>query len=896
MGRYTRYFDEIAITSLPDVGGKCASLGEMSRAGFPVPKGFCITTSAYRDFIASSHEMDEFLDLLDNLPLDRIEEIRLLGMQIRDHLQSIAMPKEIESDIMDAWKRSGEDQSYAIRSSATAEDLPTASFAGQQETYLNVKGAAQLLQAVQKCWASLFTDRAIIYRAKNGFDNRSVYLSVVVQQMVFPDVSGIMFTADPVSGHRHIISIDASFGIGEALVSGIVSGDLYKVRRSLIVEKKISEKKKAIYPAPGGGTEAKDLPAAMQIKQALPDEKVMELAELGLRIEEHYGSEQDIEWCLAGDKFFILQSRPITSLYPVPDAGDGKFHVFFSFAHMQMMVDAMRPLAISVWRTLIPFGKDSATSYSPIISGAGGRLFIDGTAFLYWRPTRRFFYSKINILDELMADAISKVMTSEDFLQCEGEYRNAGRQVLSLFRPVLPLYTSLIPRLIYSMAFWDPSNITERAMSSLEKAVGHYESSIMRASGPERIKSIQESIGSSMISSLKDCLSDVPLGFIALPLASRLTRQWLGKDFDVDALSKSLPGNVTSELGLMIGDLADVARMHPDVVRYLEGAKGSTFYQGLSEVKGGDVFKAELDRFMDRYGMRCPGEIDITNVRWREAPTLLMPSILGHIKSNAPGEHRERFRQGQKVAEGAVRDVLESIRTTPGGYAKSRLMSRLLSIYRNSAGLRELPKYGIVRFFGIYRQAILKEAGSLCRRGVLSEEEDVFYLSLSELVALLENQFSGSVERLVQSRKIAYAHYQKLTPPRVITSEGEVFTGIRSGAFAPEGALVGTPVSAGVAEGYVKVVLRPEEATLKKGDVLVAPFTDPGWTPLFQSARALVVEVGGTMTHGSVIAREYGIPAVVGIENVTRILKDGQRVRVDGTRGFVQMLNENQLS
>jgi phosphohistidine swiveling domain-containing protein len=178
----------------------------------------------------------------------------------------------------------------------------------------------------------------------------------------------------------------------------------------------------------------------------------------------------------------------------------------------------------------------------------------------------------------------------------------------------------------------------------------------------------------------------------------------------------------------------------------------------------------------------------------------------------------------------------------------------------------------------------------------LSEEEDVFYLSLSELVALLENQFSGSVERLVRSRKIAYAHYQRLTPPRVITSEGEVFTGIRSGAFAPEGALVGTPVSAGVAEGYVKVVLRPEEATLKKGDVLVAPFTDPGWTPLFQSARALVVDVGGTMTHGSVIAREYGIPAVVGIENVTRILKDGQRVRVDGTRSFAQMLNENQLS
>jgi len=217
-------------------------------------------------------------------------------------------------------------------------------------------------------------------------------------------------------------------------------------------------------------------------------------------------------------------------------------------------------------------------------------------------------------------------------------------------------------------------------------------------------------------------------------------------------------------------------------------------------------------------------------------------------------------------------------------------MSRLLSIYRNSTGLREFPKYVIVQFFDIYRQAILIEARALHQRGVLEKEEDVFYLYLDELIALLENRFSEDLTRLIDSRKRAYEQYQKMTPPRVMTSEGEVITGVRSDVEAPKGALIGTPVSAGVAEGYVKVILIPEAAKLEKGDVLVAPFTDPGWTPLFYSVEALVVEIGGMMTHGSVIAREYGIPAVVGIENATKILKDGQYVRVDGTRGFVQIL------
>ncbi len=278
MSGYIMHFNEIDSSSLPEVGGKGANLGEMSKAGFPVPQGFCITTSAYRDLLATSPEMDQLLDILGSLQADQMEEISKLGKQVRDHLQSLTVPARVQAAIIDAWKKTGEEKSYAVRSSATAEDLPAASFAGQQDTYLNVTGEERLLRAVQKCWASLFTDRAITYRARNGFDHRSVLLSVVVQQMIFPDVSGIMFTADPVSGHRGTVSIDAGFGLGEALVSGIVTADLYQVRKGRIIKKQIAAKKLATYAVPEGGAVSREIPPELQSQAALSDDKILELA------------------------------------------------------------------------------------------------------------------------------------------------------------------------------------------------------------------------------------------------------------------------------------------------------------------------------------------------------------------------------------------------------------------------------------------------------------------------------------------------------------------------------------------------------------------------------------------------------------------------------------------
>ncbi|WP_417498502.1 phosphoenolpyruvate synthase [Laceyella putida] len=887
METYVLLFNEMDRANLSDVGGKGANLGEMCKAGFPVPPGFCVTTAAYRHFIETSNEMDALLDSLNQLKPEQLDEIRLLGQRIRDHLLTVTLSEQIKSVIIDAWTKLGRDHAYAVRSSATAEDLPTASFAGQQETYLNVKGSDQLIEAVQKCWASLFTDRAIVYRANNGFDHRSVYLSVVVQRMVYPDVSGIMFTADPITGHRHTVSIDAGFGLGEALVSGIVTADLYKVRNNQIILKQIAKKEKGIFPISQGGTEIKALPPELQQKQALPDRMIMELAELGRRIEQHYGSEQDIEWCLEGDQIYIVQSRPITSLYPVPAADDDHYRVYYSFGHKQMMTDYIKPLGTSVLRTLVPFDKDSFREESRSLVEAGGRLFFDYSFPIYLKSVQRKLSESSMVDDDLLA--LKKVVLREEFQQ-RALKRGVKRHIFRAYKPLLGFFGKMVPRLLKIIYFEDPHRALERAYATFERDLARHQQAVFQRSGAERIKLIQEIAGRDLFLSTFDSLTYTLSGFIAWTIVDRKVKKWLGEELSA-SIHKSPPGNVTSEMGLMIGDLADAARNCPEVVAYLQRAEDNTFYEGLKKIEGGDAFKAELDQFMKKYGMRSPGEIDMTRVRWKEAPTMIVPSILSHMRSNAPNEHREKFKQGEQEANEAIQALLARIKATRGGSRKAKKLSRFISLFRNTVGIRELPKYIIIRYFDIFREAILDEAKILSEQGIIETKEDVFYLKLDELIALLNNRLKDDVKDLIYYRNMLEIRYRNLTPPRVITSDGEVFTAERSNEEAPPGALLGIPVSAGVAEGYVKVVLRLEEGKLNKGDILVAPYTDPGWTPLFYSAKALVTEIGGMMTHGSVVAREYGIPAVVGVENATKILKDGQYIRVDGTNGFVEILD-----
>ncbi|MEC1242351.1 PEP-utilizing enzyme, partial [Bacillus paralicheniformis] len=332
-------------------------------------------------------------------------------------------------------------------------------------------------------------------------------------------------------------------------------------------------------------------------------------------------------------------------------------------------------------------------------------------------------------------------------------------------------------------------------------------------------------------------------------------------------LYKSLPHNVTTEMGLELGDLSDQARKYPEVIDYFKRADSENFMEELLKIPGGAELKSSLDGFLKKYGMRCVGEIDMTRPRWAEAPVQLVPSILSHIRTTAPGEHRRKFKQGEMEAEEAKKDIISQFR-----FPEKKRVSRLVHMYRSLMGMREHHKFTLVKLMFLYKKAILKEARTLVEKGILNCEDDVFYFTLEELIALLENRGIGDIPELLTDRKRQHMSNQKLTSPRVMTSEGEIITGRLRNAKSPEGALTGTPVSAGIIEGIARVVKSPEDAKLNQGDILVAPYTDPGWTPLFTSAAGLITEVGGMMTHGSVVAREYGIPAVVGIDKATDII------------------------
>lgn len=867
------FFDQIDRASLPLVGGKGANLGELSKAGFPVPPGFCLTTRAYKEFIATSSEMDSFFVQLDQLNPHDLDQLRALGQQIRNHLQQLEVPDDLRREIFSAWNTIGKEFTYAIRSSATAEDLPTASFAGQQDTYLNIKGQEDLLRQIRQCWVSLFTDRAIAYRAKNGFDHRQVYLSVVVQRMVHPETSGILFTADPINGNRKVVSIDASFGLGEAIVSGMVSADLYKVKANQIIQKNISEKKIAIFSLPEGGTVKQELPLSQRNKPALNDEQILHLAELGKAIEQHFGSPQDIEFCIEQGKVFIVQSRPITTLFPIPDHLVDSFRVMVSFGHIQMMTDAIKPLGISIIKTLAP---------KKLFVETGGRIFIDLTDILRHPLPQKIFPKLAANADEKISRAIKEVIQREEFRKTSAK---------SVFNRSVPRFLfPILKKAWQNYHKGDPRDIKREIDSYIEEKKTEVKKILAKAKGADRITAIENYLDKFLVKLFPIVLSYMLPYFVSMARLRKKLIDLLGSDQELAHLNKSLPGNITTEMGLELGDLADLVRNSPKALEYLQKADDSTFIEGFANLPDGQKIQQAFISFLSKYGMRCPGEIDITRARWREAPTQLVPAILGHINSVNPQEHRQRFQQGEVEALSSQEKILEKVQNSS---YKTKRLRRLIDLYRHLGPLREHHKYLLVLIIDECKKAIMSEAKQLVEKGIFQQVEDVYYVSLDELKKILNGEFRQDISQLIVRRKEEYKWHQTLKPPRVMTSEGEIVTGAPKKGKFPEGSLVGTPASSGVVVGKARIILNPDKAQLNEGEILVAPHTDPGWTPLFPSAKALITEVGGLMTHGSVVAREYGIPAVVGVDDATKIIKDGQQIRVDGDQGFVEILENN---
>ncbi|MGW1204834.1 rifamycin-inactivating phosphotransferase [Streptomyces cyaneofuscatus] len=860
---------EADATQLALVGGKGAQLGALSRIdGIRVPDGFCVTTDAFRRVVARVPALDDRLDRLWRSDPDDREALRTLSADIRRTIEETAIPGGLATEITGALARLGEGTAVAVRSSATAEDLPTASFAGQQDTYLNVVGPAEVLRHVSRCWASLFTERAVAYRRRNGVDHRTVQMAVVVQRMVFPEAAGVLFTADPLTGNRRTATVDAGFGLGEALVSGLVNPDVYTVRDGAVVARAIAAKQRAVHALPGGGTREVEVDPQRQGRPALTDAQVLRLVELGRRIEAHFGRPQDIEWCLADDGFRIVQSRPITTVYPIPDAGDQERHIYVSVGHQQMMTDAMKPLGLSLWQR---------TAMVPMHE-AGGRLFVDVTPRLASPASRAALLDLVGRGDPLVRDALETVLDRDDPVPPLPDTGGPGGPPAGgASAPSAEADPAIVPELI------------ERSQAS----VAALERDLRAKRGPALFDFLLEAFEEH-----KRVLGD-PLSMRAITAGMEATwwlndqlGEWLGEKNAADTLTLSVPGNITSEMGLDLLDVADVIRPHPEVVAFLKGvekgAEDEGFLDELAKLPGGAEAREAIDAYLDRYGMRCVGEIDITRPRWRERPTTLVPLILDNVRNFGPGAAAHRFEQGRAKARQKEQDVLSRLRALPDGDRRAEQAKRMIDQVRAFAGYREYPKYGIVSRSFLYKRALLEEAGRLVQADVLSEREDIFYLTFEELHDVVRSQQAD--DRLIRQRKDAFRSYEALTPPRVLTSDGEALTGAYRRQDVPAGALAGLAVSTGTVEGRARVVLDLADADLGAGDILVTRFTDPSWSPLFVGVAGLVTEVGGLMTHGAVIAREYGLPAVVGVEGATRLIRDGQRIRVHGTDGYVELL------
>ncbi|MBF9253247.1 phosphoenolpyruvate synthase [Pontibacter sp. 172403-2] len=867
MSPFLYSFQEIDRTKRKVVGGKGANLGELTKVeGIHVPEGFCISTEVFKRIIGETAPVNELLEQLSLLKVEDRDKIGELSAEIRRTIEGIAIPQDIHEEITRLFSRLGEKNAYAIRSSATAEDLPAASFAGQQDTYLNISGKDAILKHISKCWASLFTDRAIIYRLQNGFDHRKVYLSVVIQKMIFPDAAGIMFTADPVTSNRKILSIDASFGLGEALVSGIVNADNYKVREGSIIAKKISTKKLAVIASEKGGTKQKEIDPEQQNAQTLTDTEIIELERLGRKIEAYFGKPQDIEWCLSDGTFFIVQSRPMTTVFPIPEVNDQENHVYVSVGHQQMMTDAMKPLGISVWQL---------TAGRPMYK-AGGRLFVDVAQDLASPAKRNILINVLGKSDPLVKDAMTTIIERGDFIRSLPD-DNPGKSKQGMPPSGFQILHDYDPQIVYDL------------IRSSQISIAELRQNIQTKSGPDLIDFILEDI-----QKLKKSLSD-PQSFGVIMTAMNASswinekmNEWLGEKNAADTLSQSVPNNITSEMGLALLDVADAIRPYPDLIEYLQRAKDENFLEELVKCKGGQEARAAIYDFLSKFGMRCAGEIDITKTRWSEKPTILVPLILSNIKNFESNESSRKFEQGRQEALHKEQELLARLKQLPDGEQKAIETKRMIGLVRNLIGYREYPKYVIVSRYFIYKQALLKEAGRLVQASVIHGKEDSYYLTLAELHEVLRTNKLDY--QIISKRKDAYKLYEKLTPPRVITSDGEIIAGEYKRENLPAEAMVGLAVSSGVIEGRARVILKMENADIEDGDILVTSFTDPSWTPLFVSIKGLVTEVGGLMTHGAVIAREYGLPAVVGVENATKLIKDGQRIRVHGTEGYVEIL------
>ncbi|WP_144905368.1 PEP/pyruvate-binding domain-containing protein [Halobellus captivus] len=903
-----RWFDERGVGAIGVAGGKGANLVSLSRAGLPVPRGFVVTTAAYRE-LAASPRVQRSIDRLDTLDFTDGEALSAAAAELRSLIEEQTLGSSVETDLVEAAE-SLATASFAVRSSATAEDLPTASFAGQHETFLGV-APEDVPDRVRDCMASLFTDRAIAYRSRNDLSHRDAAMAVIVQPMVDADAAGVLFTADPETGNRYVSSIDASYGLGESVVAGDVTPDhaLVDTRTEEVLEYTIGTKTTAVELATPptvtkearepfsekihtgeSGTRSVDLPADRRESRVLTDDQLRTLTGLGTRAETLFGAPQDVEWALADGQFVILQSRPITSLFPCPSPApvDDRLHVYISMGHMQAMPESMPPLVRDVWRTYTENVLSSADLDAPhpnLTVEAGGRVYIDVTPFLRRPPLRTRVIERIAAINEPISAGLDDIVSRrpEEFeprgvpISALPRYVETAGKLVRLVGPAVP---GVVRHLLRAMAGRE-TPVDDRYWDRVGEL---FLGDVTDATSPEaRARAVFDAIDIRRI--LRDVYPRISPLFLAFALGGWLKRAFPDYPEEVNAVGRGFERDVVTRINLGLGDLADVARGRPNVAA---AVRDGASLDDMAAVSGGAEFCEEFERFLDEFGHRGTGEIDLSRPRWREDPSMLLGVVRANLERETAGDHRERIKRLDSEAETAAESLEARADRGPFGPLRRRYVRWVIRTYRDTVYLREYPKQEAARAFTAWRSALLDAGELLVSRGRLERREDVWYLYRDELFDALEGE---RVDVDLTARKREHARNTEFDAPPVLTSEGETVRGRADPGTLPEGSLVGTGVSSGVVEGVARVIRDPATATVNPGEILVAPSTDPGWTPLFLNAAGLVSEVGGAVSHGALVAREYGLPAVVSVSEATKRIRDGQRIRIDGTRGTVELLD-----
>ncbi len=878
-------------------GGKGLNLARLTRAGFPVPAGFVLTTEAYRQFVAANDLGPRVAEACAGLDAADPSALEAASASIRETFVAGQLPGSIADAVRSAWAGVfSPDASVAVRSSATAEDLPDLSFAGQQDTYLNIIGPDAALDAVVRCWASLFTARAIGYRMRNGIPHDDVALAVVVQRLVPAEVSGVLFTVNPLTGARGETVIDATFGLGEALVSGQVEPDHLVVDAAGAVTRALGAKAVATTPDSAGGVSTSEREPGEA--STLTDAQARELAALGRQVADALGGPQDIEWTLAGGEISLVQARPITSLFPIPDGPEEA--IWFSFGAVQGMLQPITPL-----------GRDAITTLLSGVSQLAGPR-VDFGAAGYLRPAGERLWLR---LDRLLRHPIGARLLPRvlpviepgsaaiiaDIAAERGWTKHAGRPSPATVRRVAGVAAWLLPRVPRTLA--DPVGRRRAVEAAMDEIVRDVEARLARASeiGDPDARLL------ARVGILRDTLTTVfplvgqalaPVSVPGLGMMATLSRAAgkAGERGRVLALEvlRSVPGNPTTEMDLALWRVASTVQADAESRSLFEGADADRLAALFAAGGLPRVAQDAVAGFLDEYGARGVGEIDLGQPRWRDNPVDVLRTVQSYVGiTDAERAPDAVFARGEQTAARATRE-LAGLLAGRGVLARVEA-SRwrfVIDRVRNLVGVRETPKFTIIRLFGALREALVASGKDLVASGVLERPEDVFYLHLDELDRFTPAAAEGWRALVTERRGAAERERLRRQIPRVLLGDGRAFY---EGLGRGDGAIKGSPVSPGVVEGAVRVVFDPNASGLQPGEILVCPGTDPAWTPLFLTAGGLITEVGGMMTHGSVVAREYGIPAVVGVHEATTRLVTGQRIRLDGTSGTIELLDDRPL-